>query len=199
MSPFLARYLYALTLLAFVLVRLRFRGGWRPAERAARREDRERALTAAVLGSQAIPALLWLGSRWLDPLDLPLPPAAGWAGLGLSLAGIGLFGWTHAVLGANFSPRLDLRPDHTLVTAGPYRRVRHPMYLSGFLLYLGWFGLTGNPVVGGLPLAVLLVLVRLRLPDEEAMMAERFGAAWTAWAARTGRLFPRLRRRPPSV
>ncbi|WP_428683825.1 hypothetical protein [Sphingopyxis sp.] len=63
---------------------------------------------------------------------------------------------SHADLGRNWSPGLEVRDGPSLVTGGLYGRIRHPKYAAM------WF---------------------LRIPREERMMAERFGAEWTAYRA----------------
>ena len=143
--------------------------------------------------SQLIPAALWLvAPATLSAADLPIPSALRMLGFGIALGALGLLWWVHASLGAEFSPRLELRDDHTLIQHGPYRWVRHPMYTTGFLLIVGYGLLAANGVVLGLPLLALLLLVVLRLPDEEAMLARRFGADFDAHRRRTGRFVPRL-------
>lgn len=192
MDPTLARALLTATLLAFVGIRLFYERGWKPAERSGRHDRREHALTVVFGGALIFPLLAWITSDSLAPADLALPAAVQWVGLVLSCAGVALFLWVHATLGLNYSPRLDMRHHHALVTTGPYRWVRHPMYSTNIVLVLGWGLLTANAVVMVAPALALALMLAIRLPDEEAMMAERFGETWQAWAARTGRLLPRL-------
>jgi protein-S-isoprenylcysteine O-methyltransferase Ste14 len=79
-----------------------------------------------------------------------------------------------------------------LCTDGPFRIVRHPIYagvaLIGFpgisLMFNSWIMLLAPP----LQYSILFVLVR----KEESMMAAVFGEEYARYAARTGRLFPRL-------
>jgi len=196
MPAWLPRPLLLLVLVAFVAIRMVYERGWRRDEREGRHDRREHLLTVGVALSQAVPALVWISSDVLAAADLPLPASLRWLGALLSVAGIGLFVWIHATLGANFSPRLDMRADHTLVTAGPYHFVRHPMYTTNVLLILGYALLSANAVLLLVPGLMITVLLVVRLPDEEAMMRDRFGEEWRRWAAGTGRLLPRLR--PPA-
>lgn len=85
-----------------------------------------------------------------------------------------------------------------LNTTGAYSLVRHPLYLGNVLIYLGICGYPG--VWWAVALAALLLFLyyeRIMLA-EEAYLRERFGEAFTAWAARTPAFLPRLRgwRRP---
>ena len=190
-----ARIIVFLLMAGFVAIRARHRGGYVAAERSGRALRRERLLTSGVTLGTFLPFLAYMLGL-LDGLALSAPSWVQGVGVAVGVGGLVLLARTHAALGRNFSPVLDLRSEHTLIEAGPYRFVRHPMYTSGFLLF-GGLGLVAlNPALGGPPLLALGLLVLLRLPDEEAMMAERFGDAWRAYAGRTGRLLPRLL--PPS-
>ena len=87
---------------------------------------------------------------------------------------------------ARTSP-LPIRPATTLITDGPFRFSRNPLYLSLVLLYVGitlWLGVLWPLVL--LPALVFLVqqLVVLR---EEAYLESRFGDAYRAYRARARR------------
>lgn len=194
MSPmpwYMSRMLYGMVLVAFVVVRIVYRRRG-DGERSAVRPARERWLTRIMTLSVALPALLWLGTPTISFAQTPLPEAVSWLGYVTALAGVGLLAWAHDTLGRNFSPWLEIRGDHALVTNGPYRWVRHPIYSAGLLLVLGTGLTSANLLVLAGPALGLAVLLALRLPDEEAMLASTFGAAYHDWAARTGRLLPRL-------
>jgi protein-S-isoprenylcysteine O-methyltransferase Ste14 len=81
-----------------------------------------------------------------------------------------------------------------LVTSGPYRRIRHPIY-TAFLLILGApLLLSANWLIGGAWLAMTILEVTTRIRIEEAMMLSRFGDQYRAYMATTGRLLPRVLR-----
>ena len=75
----------------------------------------------------------------------------------------------------------------TLVTNGPYRRSRNPMYVGLTLVYLGVAGLRVEiwPLIV-LPL-VLLYVHRVVIPVEEARLREIFGGAYDEYSARVRR------------
>jgi protein-S-isoprenylcysteine O-methyltransferase Ste14 len=127
------------------------------------------------------------------PLVVPLPDGLRWAGLLVSVAALGLLLWTHRALDRHFSPSVRVDPAQVLVTHGPYRWVRHPMYVTYAALFVGLGLLSADPALGASGLAVMAVLMVARVPREERLLADRFGAAYTAWAARTGRFLPRWR------
>jgi protein-S-isoprenylcysteine O-methyltransferase Ste14 len=123
---------------------------------------------------------------------LPLPASLRWTGTALSALAVGLLLWIHVTLDRNFSGELRIRRDHTLVTEGPYRYVRHPMYSAFVLLFTGFLLLTANGFIGGMSLATLALVIARRTPREEQMMIGAFGNQYRQYMARTGRFLPRL-------
>jgi protein-S-isoprenylcysteine O-methyltransferase Ste14 len=83
------------------------------------------------------------------------------------------------------------RDSAKLVTSGPYRWIRHPMYSAALILVLAATLLTSNVVVlvGGITMFVLLA-ARSRL--EEQRLIEKFGEAYRDYQHHTGRFVPRL-------
>ncbi|RIL12128.1 isoprenylcysteine carboxylmethyltransferase family protein, partial [bacterium] len=82
------------------------------------------------------------------------------------------------------------RRHHTLVTTGPYRWVRHPLYSVGVLFMLGLSTLLGSWLIPVLAIPAMAGLM-LRTPAEEAGLVARFGDGYRAYMARTGRYLPR--------
>jgi len=81
--------------------------------------------------------------RWL----VPLPDWLRWIGFAMAMASLGLWTWAQATLGVEWSPQLRLREGHRLVTAGPYSRVRHPLYTAMFGYMAGLALVTANAVL----------------------------------------------------
>jgi protein-S-isoprenylcysteine O-methyltransferase Ste14 len=107
-------------------------------------------------------------------------------GLGLYLlAELGLV-WVDTFLVRQFYGDLANR---SLVTSGPYRRMRHPRYT--FLL-LGKAGITlvFASLLGGLLTLGWLVLVLRRIPKEEAHLGTIFGDDYDTYIRRSARLVP---------
>jgi protein-S-isoprenylcysteine O-methyltransferase Ste14 len=96
-------------------------------------------------------------------------------------------------LGTNITATSATREESHLVTTGPYRFVRHPMYSLGVVYMAGLIALTGLwPLI---PAAVAsYVIILYRTPTEEGELITRFGDDYRAYMARTGRYWPRLRR-----
>jgi protein-S-isoprenylcysteine O-methyltransferase Ste14 len=103
-----------------------------------------------------------------------------------------LFWRSHADLGRNWSPSLELREGHELVTEGVYRLVRHPMYASMWLWGVAQALLLQNWIAGWVSLVMFMPLYLLRVPREERMMLDEFGEEYRAYMDRTGRVISRL-------
>lgn len=114
-------------------------------------------------------------------------------GVLLFLAGALLMTRTHADLGRNWSQTLRLRQDHTLVTSGVYRHVRHPMYAAFWIIGLSVPFLLHNWIAGYSYLVGFGILYFVRVPREERMMRDAFGEQYEAYQKRTGRVIPRMR------
>jgi len=122
---------------------------------------------------------------------VPLPVWLRWTGVGLALITGSLLVWMFRTLGRNLTDTVVTRKQHTLVTTGPYRWVRHPMYASAALAIVGNSLVAANWylfVVGCL--ALLLLVIRTR--KEEQNLIARFGDDYRNYMQRTGRFVPRL-------
>jgi len=135
----------------------------------------------------------YLLTPWLDFAAIGLPDSVRWAGGAVTLVGIALFWWSHSTLAGNWTPFVEAPPTGELITGGPYRWVRHPMY-TAFLVYnTGLFVLTSNWF--SLPVLVAFTWMYLhRKPREEALMVEQFGEEYVAYAAGAGAIVPGIGR-----
>ncbi len=130
---------------------------------------------------------------WMSWSALPLPALLRWTGVGVIVATFIFTLPAFFSLGKNYSGSVVIKDSHTLVTSGPYRWVRNPIYTSYFALTLSLFPLTTNWFIG-LALLGLSILLASRVEGEEALLLERFGDEYRAYMRRTGRFLPRLGR-----
>jgi protein-S-isoprenylcysteine O-methyltransferase Ste14 len=199
MQPGLRYFLVALYAVgpAVALVSLWRRG--RPAPPAVARGTGWTALVPAVLlpaewGLAPVLILTGLGDARVEWLFVRL------TGVALAVAGAAGVAWSALCLGRYFVHEAAVYPDHALVTTGPYRLVRHPVYSAYLALLLGSGMAALNVAVLLLwPISLVGILVQAR--QEDRLLASRFGAAHEAYSARTGLLFPSFRaaRYPPCV
>ena len=78
---------------------------------------------------------------------------------------------------------------HSLITSGPYRWVRHPIY-SGMGLALIGTALASGTLSGFLGLVFILFAFLVRVRQEEALMRETFPAEYPQYSTHTARLIP---------
>ena len=151
----------------------------------------EIVLMMVVTAGQVVP-LIWLATQNFSFADYSAHPSALIVGAMLYVWGLWLLHRTNGDLGKQWSPSLELKDDHRLVTEGIYRRIRHPMYLSLLIFAGGQTLALPNYVAGPAALVAMLVLVAFRLRAEERMMIEEFGDEYKAYRKRTNRLIPGL-------
>lgn len=140
-------------------------------------------LAAVVLYIFFTPTLPWL--------SFPLPDWIRWIGVTIGIISLAFLWWVQATLDRGFSPSLTIQDQHILVTDGPYRRVRHPMYTVHIFYFLSWFLVSANILFFFVWLLMLFYIIA-RIPKEEEMLLSQFGEDYRDYIARTGRLLPPL-------
>jgi len=143
------------------------------------------------LGGFVVP-LIYTFTNWLDFANYTLPAWAGWIGVLLSAGALFLFWRAHADLGLNWSPSLEIREKHELITHGIYGVIRHPMYASQWLLSLATPLLLQNWIAGFLNFLVFIPFYLLRVKAEEQMMLDSFGAPYQEYLQKTGGVLPKF-------
>jgi protein-S-isoprenylcysteine O-methyltransferase Ste14 len=128
--------------------------------------------------------------HWMAWAALPLPRWLRWFGVALGVVAGLLLTWTFRTLGRNLTDTVVTRREHTLVTCGPYRWVRHPFYVSAALAFTADTLATANAFLGATG-ALLLILLVMRTRTEEANLIARFGDGYRDYMRRTGRFLPR--------
>ena len=171
------------------------RRAWIEGGTIARRE--EGALLVALRAGVTLPFLPAIVAYVAPPptmswsaVDLPL--WARWAGVAVGLATIPSVAWVLGALGRNVSETVLTKADHALVTAGPYRWVRHPLYTTGLAL-LGAITLMAANWFFGLFAIVAGVLIRyVVIPPEEHALVAKFGDDYRRYMTQSSRLLPGL-------
>jgi protein-S-isoprenylcysteine O-methyltransferase Ste14 len=130
--------------------------------------------------------------RWVDFARLEAPAALRWTGVPIGVLGVALFNWMFRHLALNVTSTSMPRATATLVTTGPYRWIRHPMYSAALILIVASTLLTANLVVAAAGL-IMFVLLAARSRLEEQRLVEKFGDAYRAYQRTTGKFLPRLR------
>ena len=128
-------------------------------------------------------------SRILAERFVPAGVWPFWVGAVLTVAGLLVSVWARVHLGRNWSATITVKKDHELITSGPYRFARHPIY-SGLLL-----AFIGSALACGELRAILAVTLAFwalwrKLRIEEQWMREQFGTAYDEYARRVAALVP---------
>jgi protein-S-isoprenylcysteine O-methyltransferase Ste14 len=136
--------------------------------------------------------LYLIGFEWMSWSQIPsYPDFLRWLGVALALLSIPLLGWIHLILDRQYSPCLQIKESHTLITEGPYARVRHPMYTVLNIFSFGISLLTANFLIIGFATLVLSPFPFVA-KKEEQMLLETFGEEYEAYMKQTGRFFPKF-------
>jgi protein-S-isoprenylcysteine O-methyltransferase Ste14 len=167
---------------------------WSVSEDAVSREGRWSLLLRPVvfLFMLGLVVLYLIEPSGSDGLYLPLPSFVRFGGVLLGIAGVVYLVWVHRTLGIQWSTTLQFKEDHTLITSGPYKYIRHPMYASLFLFFVGLSIISSFWPFIVLVAITLLFFVRI-MGREESMMIDQFGEAYQVYMKRTGRFLPRCR------
>jgi protein-S-isoprenylcysteine O-methyltransferase Ste14 len=135
--------------------------------------------------------LYMISPRWMRWAQLEIPQTLRWVGVGLGTVSLPLLYWLFSSIGTNITQTVATKKEHELITHGPYRWVRHPLYSVGTLLFIAFALMAANWFIG-LASLVVFVMLMIRLPKEEEKLIERFGDEYRAYMKRTGRFLPRL-------
>jgi protein-S-isoprenylcysteine O-methyltransferase Ste14 len=124
------------------------------------------------------------------------------AGLGLALSVLGLVGllWSQSSMGDSLRIGVDPSERTALVTAGPFRWVRNPIY-SAMLVYVAGVALLVPNAASLIALGALALALDLHVRlVEEPYLATTHGSSYLSYAARVGRFVPGMGKlAPPSA
>ena len=136
--------------------------------------------------------IIYGATDWLDFANYSLPIWARWLGVLLISLALFVFWRAHTDLGLNWSPTLEIREHHDLVTQGIYGVIRHAMYASQWLWVIAQPLLLPNWIAGFLNLLVFIPFYFLRVREEEKLMLEQFGEQYRSYMQKVGGVVPRF-------
>jgi protein-S-isoprenylcysteine O-methyltransferase Ste14 len=99
--------------------------------------------------------------------------------------------WVGKTLADNYSDTLQIQEKQTLITTGPYGRVRHPIYASA-IYFLGALVIVSDNFLFLILLILIIPGIFRRIKKEEEMMMDQFGEEYLDYMKRTGRIFPKV-------
>lgn len=155
--------------------------------------SQEKYLLLLLLFGMFIVPLIYSASTWLDFANYTLPAWAGWAGVMLIILALIVFWRAHVDLKTNWSPSLEIREKHELITRGIYGYIRHPMYASQWLWVIAQPLLLQNWLAGWLNLFIFIIFYFLRVRAEEKLMIDTFGEQYREYMQKVGAVLPKLK------
>lgn len=142
------------------------------------------------------PPILWLGAlaaAWLAQRNFPLvwpgmdDLPAKIIGLGLGLGGLALFAWALWTLRSAGTTVLPDKAADVLVTHGPFRRFRNPIYLAQVMILLGLAETTKNFWLIAFAVLHAILVTALAIIPEERHLEAKFGEAYRDYVERSRR------------
>ena len=190
-TPTIAKAAFVLLAVGWYVIRIPHvrRSRRTPIARSSRGPREITLLLISLTGLGIIP-LLYIATGIPQFATYPFRPTQAFIGIVVALAALAMFHLTHRALGRNWSVTLEVRKNHTLVTDGVYRYVRHPMYTAFWLWAVAQALLLPNVVAGLSGLVGFGTLYVFRVVEEERLMIEAFGEVYRGYMARTTRLIP---------
>ena len=184
---------YWLAIVAEMVTRAPIRRKQRKEPKSSRQvTSQEKTLLGFLFLAMFFIPLVYALTDWLDFADYTLPTWAGWLGVVIIATALIVFWRAHADLGLNWSPSLEIREKHELITRGIYGLIRHPMYASQWLWVIAQPLLLQNWVAGWLDLLVFIPFYILRVKAEEQLMLEQFGEQYRSYMQKVGAVFPKM-------
>jgi protein-S-isoprenylcysteine O-methyltransferase Ste14 len=129
------------------------------------------------------------------PFDIVLWRVPNVAAIGeaLCVSGTALAIWARRVLAANWSSSVTFKEQHELITGGPYRLARHPIYTGLLTMMLGTVLVLGRlDTLAAFVTRAILYVFKIR--REERVMDEHFPEQYQAYRGRVRALLPIPRR-----
>jgi protein-S-isoprenylcysteine O-methyltransferase Ste14 len=162
---------------------------WEGNKKTIQRTDPRRRLAGFIVF-----IVLWVvlqrARGWPQDQIIPDNDAVQIAGAVCCAAGVALAIWARWILGTNWSANPTIKEGHELITVGPYRFVRHPIYTGILLALFGSLVLSGGRT-GDLVLYALMVIgLHFKSKVEEGFMLQTFPEAYPAYRRRTKAIIP---------
>ena len=152
----------------------------------------EKVLLGLLFLAMVFVPIVYASTSWFEFADYIVPAWAGWLGVILILGALTVFWRAHIDLGLNWSPSLEIREKHELITRGVYGVIRHPMYASQWIWVIAQPLLLQNWIAGWLDLLIFIPFYILRVKAEEQLMLEQFGDQYRSYMQEVGAVIPKI-------
>ena len=134
----------------------------------------------------------FVNPEWMQWSSVPLPLWLRWTGIGIGFLTIPFLAHVLRSIGSNISETVLTKANHRLVTDGAYRRIRHPLYLSGIALIASIGLASANGAILAYAVTIAAAVRIVLIPVEERALLAAFGDEYRDYMRRTGALLPPL-------
>ena len=128
--------------------------------------------------------LLMVGMDLALPFGDVIPSGIRRLGIGLMVAGLALDIWAAGLFNRAGTTVKPLEPSSALVTRGPFRMSRNPMYLGMVIMLVGLGVVLGSIAPFAFVPAFVLLIEHRFIRREEAMLESTFGAAYAEYRSK---------------
>jgi protein-S-isoprenylcysteine O-methyltransferase Ste14 len=163
-------------------------------EKISRKVDGSALMTIIKLGGLILwlsPLVYLINPLWMAWSKIGLPDWVRWLGVGIGIVCTIMIYWLFSSIGSGITPTSATRKQHRLVTSGPYRWVRHPLYTVGSSMFISFGMMADNWFIAALGVLAFIAMA-IRTPKEEANLIEKFGDEYREYMKHTGRYLPKL-------
>jgi len=115
-------------------------------EKISRKVDGTALMTIIKIGGLLLwfsPLVYLINPKWMAWSKIGLPDGVRWLGVGIGVLCVAGIYWLFSSIGSGITPTSATRKEHKLVTSGPYRWIRHPLYTIGASLFIS-FGMMAD-------------------------------------------------------
>lgn len=119
-----------------------------------------------------------------------MAPVLRVAGVILFAAGVSLRLWGILHLKSQFTRHVTVREGDEIVSTGPYRKLRHPLYTGLLFIAIGMPLFFTSPIAAVVGGALMVWALLKRIDYEEKLLVEKFGAEYEQWMKQRARLIP---------
>jgi len=112
--------------------------------------------------------------------------------VGIALAGFALLQWAQVTLANSWSDTPRMLKEQSLITSGPYRLIRHPIYTAFILILSSTLFISSNWLIGLGWSGMTILETVSRIGFEESLMIEYFGDQYRDYMKKTGLLLPKV-------
>jgi protein-S-isoprenylcysteine O-methyltransferase Ste14 len=166
-------------------------------ETISRKVDGNILMTVIKIGGLILwlsPLIYLINPKWMAWSKIGLPDEVRWLGVGIGVLCVAGIYWLFSSIGSGITPTSATRKNHILVTGGPYRWIRHPLYTIGSSVFVSFGMMADNWFIAALGI-LTFILMAIRTPKEEANLVEKFGEEYREYMKTTGRFLPYLGKR----